>query len=33
MDKPKELLGYEKIERFSPEKLEKLQAHYKEILN
>ena len=32
MDKPKELLGYEKIERFSPEKLEKLQAHYKEIL-
>ena len=33
MDKPKELLGYEKIERFSPEKLEKLQAHYKEILH
>jgi len=32
MDKPKELLGYEKIERFSPEKLEKLQQHYKEIL-
>ena len=32
MDKPKELLGYEKIEKFSPEKLEKLQAHYKEIL-
>ncbi len=33
MNKPKELLGYEKIERFSPEKLEKLQAHYKEILD
>ena len=33
MDKPKALLGYEKIERFSPEKLEKLQTHYKEILN
>ena len=32
MDKPKELLGYEKIEKFSPEKLEKLQDHYKEIL-
>lgn len=32
MDKPKQLLGYEKIERFSPEKLEKLQTHYKEIL-
>jgi len=32
MDKPKELLGYEKIERFSPEKLKKLQSHYKEIL-
>ena len=32
MDKPKELLGYEKIEKFSPEKLEKLQVHYKEIL-
>ncbi len=32
MDKPKELLGYEKIERFAPEKLEKLQNHYKEIL-
>ena len=33
MKKPKDVLGYEKIERFSPEKLEKLQAHYKEILN
>lgn len=33
MDKPKELLGYEKIERFSPEKLKKLQTHYKEILD
>jgi len=32
MDKPKELLGYEKIEKFAPEKLEKLQQHYKEIL-
>jgi len=33
MDKPKELLGYEKIEKFAPEKLEKLQYHYKEILD
>lgn len=32
MEKPKELLGYEKIEKFSPEKLEKLQVHYKKIL-
>ncbi len=32
MDKPKELLGYEKIEKYAPEKLEKLQYHYKEIL-
>jgi len=32
MDKPKELLGYEKIEKFAPEKLKKLQHHYKEIL-
>lgn len=32
MDKPKELLGYEKIEKYAPEKLEKLQHHYKEIL-
>ncbi len=33
MDKPKELLGYEKIEKYAPEKLEKLQHHYKEILS
>jgi len=33
MDKPKELLGYEKIEKYAPEKLEKLQYHYKEILS
>lgn len=33
MDRPKELLGYEKIEKFNPENLEKLQYHYKEILN
>lgn len=32
MDKPKELLGYEKIEKYAPEKLEQLQHHYKEIL-
>ncbi len=33
MDHPKELLGYEKIEKYAPEKLEQLQYHYKEILN
>ena len=33
MEKPKELLGYEKIEKYAPGKLEKLQYHYKEILN
>lgn len=33
MDKPKNLLGYEKIEKYAPEKLEKLEYHYKEILN
>lgn len=33
MDKPKELLGYEKIEKYAPEKLEKLQYHYKEVLS
>ena len=33
MDQPKELLGYEKIEKYAPEKLEQLQYHYKEILN
>lgn len=27
------MLGYEKIESFNPEKLEKLQYHYQEILN
>lgn len=32
MDKPKELLGYEKIEKYAPEKLEKLEYHYGEIL-
>jgi GTP cyclohydrolase IA len=29
---PKELLGYEKIEKFAPEKLAKLESHYKAIL-
>ena len=33
MDHPKELLGYEKIEKYAPEKLEQLQYHYNEILN
>jgi GTP cyclohydrolase I len=32
MDKQKELLGYEKIEKFDPENLDKLEYHYKEIL-
>ncbi len=32
MDKPKELLGYEKIEKYAPEKLKQLEHHYKEIL-
>jgi GTP cyclohydrolase I len=32
MYKQKELLGYEKIEKFAPENLEKLEYHYKEIL-
>jgi GTP cyclohydrolase I len=32
MYKQKELLGYEKIEKFAPENLEKLEFHYKEIL-
>lgn len=32
MDQPKELLGYEKIEKYAPEKLKQLQFHYKEIL-
>lgn len=29
---PKELLGYEKIEKFAPEKLELLQEHYRAII-
>ncbi len=32
MKKPKELLGYEKIEKYDPDNLKKLQYHYKEIL-
>ncbi len=32
MNKPKELLGYERIETYEPEKLKKLEYHYKEIL-
>ncbi len=32
MDKQKDLLGYEKIEKFAPENLEKLEYHYTEIL-
>jgi GTP cyclohydrolase I len=32
MFKQKELLGYEKIEKFAPENLDKLEYHYKEIL-
>jgi GTP cyclohydrolase I len=32
MNTQKEIIGYEKIETFSPEKLEKLEYHYKEIL-
>jgi GTP cyclohydrolase I len=31
--KNKPLLGYEKIEKYAPEKLEKLQEHYRAILN
>lgn len=31
-EKPKELLGYEKIEKFAPEKLQELEKHYKAIL-
>ncbi len=30
---PKELLGYEKIEQFAPDKLEQLQEHYRAILD
>ena len=32
MNQPKELLGYEKIEKYDPENLKKLQYHYKGIL-
>ncbi|MAZ93926.1 MAG: GTP cyclohydrolase I FolE [Bacteroidales bacterium] len=32
MEKPLNLLGYEKIEKFNPENLNKLEYHYKEIL-
>jgi len=32
MAKQKELLDYQKIEKYAPEKLEQLQFHYKEIL-
>ncbi|MEJ2594186.1 MAG: GTP cyclohydrolase I FolE [bacterium] len=32
MFKQKELLGYEKIEKYAPENLKKLEYHYKEIL-
>jgi GTP cyclohydrolase I len=32
MYKQKEILGYEKIEKFAPENLEKLEYHYKEVL-
>ncbi len=32
MEKPEGIIGYEKIERFNADKLEKLQYHYKEIL-
>jgi GTP cyclohydrolase I len=32
MFKQKELLGYEKIEKFAPQNLDKLEFHYKEIL-
>ncbi len=31
-EKPKELLGYEKIEKYAPEKLEALELHYRAIL-
>ena len=32
MEKPKGLLGYEKIEKFNPDNLKKLEHHYREIL-
>jgi GTP cyclohydrolase I len=33
MKKIKDMLGYEKIEKFNPENLKKLEYHYQEILN
>lgn len=33
MSTSKKIIGYEKIETFAPERLEKLQYHYKEILD
>lgn len=32
MEKPKGLIGYEKIEKFNPDNLKKLEHHYREIL-
>ncbi len=32
MDKPKVMLDYERIEKYAPDKLEKLKYHYEEIL-
>ena len=32
MQEQKDLLGYEKIEKYSPENLNKLEYHYNEIL-
>ncbi len=32
MEKTKEMIGYERIETYEPEKLKKLEYHYKEIL-
>lgn len=33
MENPKDMLGYEKIEKFNPDNIEKLKYHYKEILS
>jgi GTP cyclohydrolase I len=33
MEKKKELIGYERIDTFAPDKLEQLKYHYSEILN
>ncbi len=33
MEKKKELIGYERIDSFAPDKLEQLKYHYSEILN